>query len=109
MGAGAYYNLHINTTQVAGATLSAAISAANVTGNLRVQSGTLNNGGFAMVGNAARTLEVANGAFLKLGGTTSAFPTGFGTNTLGASSTVDYNKAALKPFLHRIMNISPHH
>ncbi len=89
-GAGAYHNLHINTTGGVGATLGAAISAANVTGNLRVQTGTLNNGGFAIVGNAARTLEVANGAFLQLAGTTSAFPTAFGTVSLGATSTVDY-------------------
>lgn len=90
-GAGAYHNLHVNTTGGTGATLAAAITTGNVTGNLRVQSGTLNNGGFAIAGNASRTLEVANSAFLKLGGTTSAFPTGFGTNSLGASSTVDYN------------------
>ena len=89
-GAGAYHNLHINTTGGAGATLAAAISATNVTGNLRVQSGTLNNGGFAIVGNASRTFEVANAAFFQLGGTTSAFPTGFGTVSLGATSTVDY-------------------
>jgi hypothetical protein len=89
-GAGAYHNLHINTTGGAGASLIAAISATNVTGNLRVQSGTLSNGGFGIVGNAARTLEVANGAFLLLGGTTSGFPTAFGTVSLGATSTVDY-------------------
>lgn len=89
-GAGAYHNLHINTTGGAGATLSAGITAANVTGNLRVLTGTLENGGFAIAGNAARTFEVANGAFFKLTGTTSAFPTVFGTITLGATGTVNY-------------------
>lgn len=89
-GAGAYHNLHINTTGGVGATLAANITTTNVTGNLRVQSGTLNNGGFAIAGNAARTFQVANAAFFQLGGTTSAFPTGFGTVTLGATSTVDY-------------------
>ena len=90
-GAGAYNNLLINTTGGVGATLSAAITAANVTGDLRVQSGTLNNGGFAIAGNAAKTLQVVNAAFLNIGGTTSAFPTGFGTVSLGATSTVNYN------------------
>ncbi|MFT3911092.1 MAG: T9SS type A sorting domain-containing protein [Ferruginibacter sp.] len=90
-GAGAYNNLHINTTGGVGATLGAAISITNVTGNLRVQSGTLNSGAFNIVGNAARTFEVANGAFFNTTtGTTNAYPTGFGTNQLGATSTVDY-------------------
>jgi fibronectin-binding autotransporter adhesin len=87
---GAYNNLHINNTSASGATLSNVITAANVTGNLRVQSGTFNNGGFAIAGNAAKIFEVVNGATFKVAGTTSAFPTGFGTVTLGATSTVDY-------------------
>jgi hypothetical protein len=88
--AGAYHNLHTNNTNANGATLSAAITTANVTGNLRVQSGTLNNGGFAIAGNAGKVFEVASGAIFRIAGTTSAFPTGFGTVTLGATSTVDY-------------------
>jgi uncharacterized repeat protein (TIGR01451 family) len=62
-----------------------------VTGNLRVQSGTFSNGGQAIAGNASKTFEVVNGATFKVAGTTSAFPTGFGTVTLGATSTVDYS------------------
>jgi hypothetical protein len=89
--AGAYHNLHTNNTSASGASLSAAITTSNVTGNLRVQSGTFTNGGFAIAGNAAKTLEVVNGATFKVAGTTSAFPTGFGTVTLGATSTVDYS------------------
>jgi fibronectin-binding autotransporter adhesin len=89
--AGAYHNLHLNNTNASGATLSAAITTANVTGNLRVQSGTFSNGGFAIAGNAAKTLEVVNSTTFKVAGTTSAFPTGFGTVTLGATSTVDYS------------------
>ena len=89
--AGAYNNLHLNNTNASGATLSAVITAANVTGNLRVQSGTFSNGGFAIAGSAGDTFEVANGATFKVAGTTSAFPTGFGTVTLGATSTVDYS------------------
>jgi len=89
--AGAYHNLHTNNTNASGATLNAAITTSNVTGNLRVQSGTFSNGGFAIAGNAARTIEVVNGATFKVAGTTSAFPTGFGTVTLGVTSTVDYS------------------
>ena len=89
--AGAYHNLHLNNTSASGAALSASITTSNVTGNLRVLSGTFSNGGFAIAGNAAKTLEVANGAIFKVAGTTSAFPTGFGTFTLGVTSTVDYS------------------
>ncbi len=83
-----YANLTLNNA--AGATLSAAMSATNVTGNVTVARGILSNGGFAMAGNAAKTISVANGATLRLAGTTSAMPTGFGTTTLGATSTVDF-------------------
>jgi len=89
--AGAYHNLYTNNTSASGATLSNVITASNVTGNLRVQSGTFSNGGFAIAGNAAKTFEVVNGATFKVAGTISAFPTGFGTVTLGATSTVDYS------------------
>jgi len=84
-----YNNLHVNNTSAGGATLSAAISAANVTGNLRVQTGILNNGGFAIVGGAGDTFEVANGARFNLSGT-SAMASGFGTRTFGATSTVSF-------------------
>src|SRR6185369_13914235 len=56
-----------------------------------VQSGTFSNGGLAIAGNATRTFEVANGATFKLAGTTSAFPTAFGTVSLGTTGTVDYS------------------
>ncbi|MEK7815818.1 MAG: hypothetical protein AAB294_03255 [Pseudomonadota bacterium] len=84
-----YNNLHVNNTHASGATLANDITAARVTGDLRVQSGTLNNGGFSIVGNAAKTFEVANGAtFVLTGG--SVMATGFGTKTFGATSTVRY-------------------
>src|SRR6185436_11289816 len=89
--AGAYHNLHLNNSSASGASLSAAITASNVTGNLRVQSGTFSNGGFAIAGNASKTFEVANGGLFKVAGTTSAFPTGFGTVSLDTSSTVEYS------------------
>jgi hypothetical protein len=82
-----YYNLSF-----AGAgtkTISANISATNVTGSINVNGGTLANGGFAIVGNAARTFAVANGATFSLTGT-STMPTVFGTRTFGATSTVNY-------------------
>jgi hypothetical protein len=83
-----YNNLNLNN--LAGATLSAAVSATRVLGDIRVQSGNLKNNGYAIVGNVGKTFEVANGATLELGGTTSAFPTIF-TPSLGATSTVEYN------------------
>jgi hypothetical protein len=85
-----YNNLTINNTHASGATISAAISATNVTGNLSVASGTFNNGGLAIVGNVGKTFSVSNGASFLVSGTTSTFPSGFGTNTLGATSTVNY-------------------
>jgi len=87
-----YNHLHINNTNAAGATLTNAISATNVTGNLRVQTGTLNNGGFAIVGGAGDAFEVANGARFNLSGT-SAMATGF-TKSFGATSTVNYQGGA---------------
>jgi MSHA biogenesis protein MshQ len=88
-----YQNLHLNNTGTAGATLNAAISATNVLGNVRVQTGILNNGGFAMVGSAGGTFQVADGARFNLTGT-SVIPTGFGTRTFGTTvgnmSTVSF-------------------
>ena len=102
-----YNHLHINNTNAAGATLAnAAISATNVTGNLRVQAGILNNGGFAIVGGAGDTFEVANGARFNLSGT-SAMATGF-TKSFGATSTVNYQGGAqdvsLETYGHLILD-----
>ncbi|MFH0991053.1 MAG: hypothetical protein V1799_13675 [bacterium] len=88
-----YANLHINNMNASGASLNAAVTAVNVTGNLRVQSGQFSNSGFGIAGNPTMTLEVAAGATLKLTGT-STFPTGFGTISLNAASTVEYNGGA---------------
>ena len=84
-----YGNLYTNNTSSGGATLGAAVTATNVTGDLRVQSGTLKNGGFAMAGNAGKNFQVANGAFFEMSGT-AVFPTGFGTYTFGPTSTTRY-------------------
>ncbi len=83
------YNI-INTNNLSGVTLSATISATNVTGNINIQTGILNNGGFGIVGGSGDTFSVSNDAVLNLS-ETSTFPTGFGTTTLGATSTVNYN------------------
>jgi hypothetical protein len=84
-----YNNLHLNNSNAAGATLSAAISATNVLGNVRIQSGILNNGGFAIVGSAADTFEIASGARFNLTGT-SGMPSAYGTYTLAADSTTSF-------------------
>ncbi len=82
-----YYNLHINNTSASGATLNANIGTANVFGSVRVQSGTLNDGGFTLAGGAGNTFEVANGATFVY--TTNTWVSGF-TRSLGATSTVEY-------------------
>jgi hypothetical protein len=101
-----YNHLHINNTNAAGATLSNAISATNVAGNLRVQTGTLNNGGFAIVGGVGDAFEVVNGARFNLSGT-SAMATGF-TKSFGATSTVNYQGGAqnvsLETYGHLILD-----
>jgi hypothetical protein len=83
-----YYHLYINNTSTSGATLQGTITTTNVTGDLRIQSGILNNGGFAIAGAEADDFEVANGATFILTGT-SSMATGF-TKTFGLTSTVDY-------------------
>lgn len=86
--AGFINNLAFNCTGTA--TLVNAITTANVTGNLSIQSGTFSNGGYAIAGNASKAFSVSDGAYFIVNKATS-MPTGFGTNTLGTSSTVDFN------------------
>jgi len=88
-----YDNLLLDNTSAAGATLGGAITTANVTGNLQVQTGTLDNGGFAIAGNTGKTFSVGVGATFDLSGTASAFPTGFGIS-LDRTSTVNYDGTA---------------
>jgi hypothetical protein len=85
--AGFINNLAFNSSGIA--TLTNAVTTANVTGNVSVQSGTFSDGGFAITGNGGATFSVSNGAYYIVAKTSSG-PTGFGTNTFGASSTVDY-------------------
>jgi hypothetical protein len=92
----AYNNLAVSNTS--GATLSAAITATNVKGNLSVASAsTLNNGGFAITLASAKNFSVANtGTFNTTAATTSAMVavSGGGTKTFGATSTVNYGGSA---------------
>ena len=86
-----YNHLHVNNTSAGGATLgNNNVTAARVTGNLRVQSGKLNDGGFTIAGGAGNTFEVANGATFIY--TINTWVSGF-TRTFGATSTVDYARA----------------
>ena len=83
------YN-NINVNNLSGATISNTVSATNVTGSFNIQTGTFNNGGFAMAGSSGDTFTVSNDAVFNLSGS-SVFPSGFGTTTLGSTSTVNYN------------------
>lgn len=92
---GGYNNLNINTTGGTGAILSSAITATIVKGNLSVQSGTLNNGGFSIALATNKNFSVANGATFSLTGISPMVTvSGTGTRTFGASSTTSYNGAA---------------
>ncbi|MFC5193161.1 YDG domain-containing protein [Algoriphagus aquatilis] len=81
-----YGNLDINNTSSSGATLSAAVTAANVTGNIRVGNVTtgsrLNTNDRAVTLAASRTLTVAAGSILNAGSSTITF---------GASGTATIN------------------
>jgi hypothetical protein len=86
-----YSNLTINNTSGSGATLGAAITGTLVTGNLSVQSGTFNNGGFAIALASGRNFSVSNGASFNLAGTsTMVAVSGGGTKVFGTNSTVNY-------------------
>ncbi|MGB4848502.1 MAG: hypothetical protein WBP41_11320, partial [Saprospiraceae bacterium] len=86
-----YFSLSTNNTSANGATLSAAITSANVTGNLSVVTGTLNNSGFAITLAILKNFSVANGAIFNLTGTsTMVIVSGGGTKTFGATSTTKY-------------------
>lgn len=76
---------------------SVPLSVANSSG------GGLDNGGYAISGGG--TLTVANGATLYLSGT-SAFPSGFATNTLVVSSTVNYSGTAQPVAIQNYGNLS---
>jgi hypothetical protein len=97
-----YGNVHFNNTGNNVATIHSNVTATNVLGNVRIQSGTVTNQGASSsttlnaastnssyAGNAGKTFEVANGATMRQAGVAS-WPTGFGTYTVGNTSTVEY-------------------
>lgn len=91
-----YANIHANNTSSSGAAFAFTSTATSVIGNVRVQSGLMTVGNFNIVGAGGSTFEVANGATFEMRSTNNAgngaFPSGFGTTTLGATSTVAYNQ-----------------
>lgn len=91
-----YANIHSNNTSSTGAAFGFASTATSVIGNVRVQSGLMTVGNFNIVGAVGSTFEVVNGATFEMkstnGSGNGAFPSGFGTITLGATSTVAYNQ-----------------
>ncbi|UAY50710.1 LamG-like jellyroll fold domain-containing protein [Ferruginibacter albus] len=88
-----YNNVLINNgTSTLG---SNAITAARVTGNISVQSGTLNNGGLSITLATNKSLSVADNATFTLTGTSAmATVSGTGTRTFTSNSTVNYGGAA---------------
>lgn len=96
-----YANIHANNTSTAGVAFGFTSTATSVTGNVRVQTGRMTVGAFDIVGAAGSTFEVANGATFEMlstdtpggGGSFGQFPSGFGTITLGPTSTVAYNQS----------------
>lgn len=85
-----YNNLHINNTSVSGATLNGAVTSTNVSGNIRIQSGMLSNGGYTIAMAASKTFEVGNNASFIMTGTTGMATGTSLTKTFGTNSTVRY-------------------
>lgn len=91
--AATYFNLTILNTNASGATLGAAISTTNTTGDVTVGNDSctclFRNGGFAITGTSTRTFLVNNSGEFQMSGT-STYPTGFSTFTYDSNSTVSY-------------------
>ncbi|KAA9340047.1 T9SS type A sorting domain-containing protein [Adhaeribacter soli] len=84
--ANTYGNIRI--TNAAGAILFGPVT---VAGNLLVEGGILNNGGYTITGSTGKVFQVNNGASFSLTGAT-AFPTGFSTYTFSPGSTVSFGQ-----------------
>jgi MSHA biogenesis protein MshQ len=85
-----YGNITVNNT--AGVTLGVAFETTNLIGNLRIQTGTLKDGGFSITGTAGKTFQIAAGATFQTTRATQAL-TGFGTFDYGTTApcgTYDY-------------------
>jgi hypothetical protein len=83
-----YNNLLINNT--VSATLNAAITTSNVTGNLIVENGLLYNGGFAIALNSTNDFSVLNASTFRLTGT-SSMVTGANSLTFDPTSYTTYD------------------
>jgi len=95
IGSYTFNNIQVNNTYTSGATLGAAIASSNVTGNLSVQSGILNNGGNGVTLASGKSFSVSNDATFNLTGSSSMVSiSGGGTKTFGTTSTVNYSGAA---------------
>ncbi|MFZ6010470.1 MAG: T9SS type A sorting domain-containing protein, partial [Bacteroidota bacterium] len=81
----AYHNLYCNNTSSSGVTFSTTITTTNLTGDLRVQTGTLQQGNQSITGTGTKTFQVAAGATFQMTGD-EGFPTGFGTFNLGSAT-----------------------
>ncbi len=91
VGFGSLINFnHIYCNNSSSVTLAGAPGLTDITGDIRVQTGTFDNGGYAIGLNTGKAFEVVNGATFKLSGT-SGMVTGTGiTKTFGPASTVSY-------------------
>ena len=85
------YSATFNNVQINKPSGTAILSAnESVAGNLTISAGTLDISSFTINRTAAGgTLTISNGAALRIGGAAN-FPANYGTNTIGASSTVEY-------------------
>ncbi len=81
-----YHHIVVNTSGVI--TMGGAVSATNVYGSINITNGTLNNGGFAMVGRSGNTFTVGSGGTYQMTGTT-ALPTVFNM-VVASTSTINY-------------------
>ena len=83
-----YYNIYSNNASTV--TVSAAVTSALVTGDIRIQTGVFSNGGFAIAMATSKTFEVVNGATFKVMGTSGMVTGTTIIKTFGATSTVEY-------------------
>jgi hypothetical protein len=87
-----YFNLIIDKTGSNTATLSAAITTSNLSGNITVREGRFSNGGFAISGNIGEEFIVENGGVYIMTATTS-LPVDF-THNFQSGSTIIYSSAS---------------
>jgi len=83
-----FSDVHFNNTSTEGIRLDGAITKMEVSGNIKIESGILDNEGFEISGKTGKSFEVAAGAQLLLEGS-SAFPSKFNAY-LNENSTVKY-------------------